>query len=233
MLPCGKTTPTASLQVILNQKPSHIEVKGVGIRSYIRIKDQFQNNFWDGIPHNKRVNSHLATLKSTTHNIIHEGIPLDNFDSNYMKEPSFSWNPKIRNTLTAVGKDDIDDQFDFDNNETSFQIDSDDNSVGEAESQTGDITMAPVKEFLQVNGDDPSHDDDATPTDNVTITNTEEFLQVNGDRLQQDTDNDITMKPVEEFLQVHSDNVSMTPVEEFLQSDDNPHKVVTLKGVSN
>ena len=88
--PMWKTTPTASLQVILNQKPSHIEVRGVGIRSYIRIKNQFQNNFWDGIPNNKRANSHLATLKSITYNIIHEGIPLDNFESNFLKEPSFS-----------------------------------------------------------------------------------------------------------------------------------------------
>ena len=62
--PMWKTTPTASLQVILNQKPSHIEVKGVCIRSYMHIKNLFQNNFWDGIPNNSRVNSHLATLKS-------------------------------------------------------------------------------------------------------------------------------------------------------------------------
>ena len=85
--PMWKTTPTASLQVILNQKPYHIEVRGVGIRSYIRIKNLFQNNFWDGIPNNKRANSHLATLKSFTHDIIHEGIPLDNFKSDFMKEP--------------------------------------------------------------------------------------------------------------------------------------------------
>ena len=70
------------------------------------------------------------------------------------------------------------------------------------------------------------------PTDNVTITNFEEFLQVNGGRLQHDTDNDVSIKPVEEFLQVHRDDVAMTPVKEFLQSDGNPHKVVTLKGVS-
>ena len=53
--PMWKTTPTASLQVILNKKkPSHIKVKGVGIRSYIRIKNLFQNNLWDGISYNKR-----------------------------------------------------------------------------------------------------------------------------------------------------------------------------------
>ena len=59
-----------------------------------------------------------------------------------------------------------------------------------------------------------------------------EFLQVNGDRLQHDTDNDVTMKPVEDFLQVNSDDAPMTPVEEFLQGDGNPHKAVIPKGVS-
>ena len=93
--PMWKTTPTANLQVILNKKPSHIKVKGVGIRSYIRIKNQFQNNFWDGISNNKRAHSHLLTLKNITHDIIHEGSPLDNFESDYLREPSFSWNPPI------------------------------------------------------------------------------------------------------------------------------------------
>ena len=48
--PMCKTTHTASLQVILNQKSSHIEVRGVGIRSYICIKNQFQNNFFGWHP---------------------------------------------------------------------------------------------------------------------------------------------------------------------------------------
>ena len=43
--PIWKTTPTASLEVILSQKPSHLEVEGVAIKTYIRFKDQFQNNF--------------------------------------------------------------------------------------------------------------------------------------------------------------------------------------------
>ena len=46
--PMWNSTPTAGLQIILNQKPSHIEIKGTGIKSYIHIKNQFQNNFWDG-----------------------------------------------------------------------------------------------------------------------------------------------------------------------------------------
>ena len=31
--PIWKTTPTASLEVILNQKPSHLEVEGVAIKN--------------------------------------------------------------------------------------------------------------------------------------------------------------------------------------------------------
>ena len=34
--PIWKTTPTASLEVILNQKPSHLEVEGVAIKTYIQ-----------------------------------------------------------------------------------------------------------------------------------------------------------------------------------------------------
>ena len=97
---------------------------------------------------------------------------------------------------------------------------------------TGDVTMTPVEDFLQVNGDSPRHDEADAPTGNVTITPAEEFLQVNGDRLQHDTDDDVTMKPVEDFLQVNSDDAAMTPVEEFLQGDGNPHKAVIPKGVS-
>ena len=106
--PMWKTTPTASLQIVLNKKPSHLEVMNVGIRSYICIKKLFQNNFWDGIPNKKRVHSHLATLKKSTHKIIHDGIPLDDFESDYLREASYSWNPPVQDTLMAVNENNID-----------------------------------------------------------------------------------------------------------------------------
>ena len=62
--PMCKTTPTASLQIILNKKPSHLEVTNVGIRSYICIKKLFQNNFWDGIPNKKGCIAILQPLKN-------------------------------------------------------------------------------------------------------------------------------------------------------------------------
>ena len=51
--PMWKTTPTASLQIILNKKPSHLEVLSVGIKSYIRFKQLFKCNHWDGIAEKK------------------------------------------------------------------------------------------------------------------------------------------------------------------------------------
>ena len=108
--PIWKTKPTASLDVILNQKPSHLEVEGVAIKTYIWIKDQFQNNIWDGLPLNARANSHLRKLKSITTEIKHEGQPLADFISDNLKIPYFNWNPPARNTLVAVCDTDIDDQ---------------------------------------------------------------------------------------------------------------------------
>ena len=46
--------------------------------------------------------------------IIHDGTPLDVLESDHLKEPTFSWNPPICDTLTAVCKNDIDDHIDFD-----------------------------------------------------------------------------------------------------------------------
>ena len=65
---------------------------------------------------------------------------------------------------------------------------------------------------------------------NITMKPVKDFLQSNSDTLQHDTDDNVTMKPVEEFLQVDSDDAAMTPVEEFLQVDGNPHKAVIPKG---
>ena len=65
--------------MILNKKPSHIEIKGTGIKSYIHIKNQFQNHFWDGKPNNKRSAGHLLTLQNVTNIITHEGNTLHKF----------------------------------------------------------------------------------------------------------------------------------------------------------
>ena len=107
-----KSTPTAGLQMILKQKPSHIEILGVGIKSYLQIKNDFQNNFWDGKPHNKISASHLLSLQNVANKITHEGNVLNNFESDYLREPFFNWNPPSHSTLTAVCKDDVDDEYD-------------------------------------------------------------------------------------------------------------------------
>ena len=154
--PMWKSTPTAGLQVILNQKPSHIEVKSIGIKSYICIKNQFQNNFWNGKPYNKRSASHLLTLQNITNKIIHEGEPLHKFESDYLREPFFNWNPPSRNTLTAICKDDVDDKYDMDELVISTQNDND--SIDEENSQAVDDTGRPAGEVPRVVYD-INHDD--------------------------------------------------------------------------
>ena len=112
--PIWRTTPTASLEVILNKKPAHLEVLGTAIKTFMRIKDQFQNNFWDGIPLDNRASSHLRKLNQITSQLCHEGQPLDSFTSDYRKIPYFNWNPPVRDLLQASCKNDIDDQVEFD-----------------------------------------------------------------------------------------------------------------------
>ena len=152
--PMWKTTPSASLQIILNKKPSHLEVLSVGIKSYIRCKQLFQGNHWDGIANNRMANSHLKTLKFKSNQISHEGIPLDKFESNFMREPSYNWNPPIRTTLMVVDKNDIDDCFDFDDF-TDITNDNND-SFDEADSDTRGLTMSQRMDFRPVSGASPS-----------------------------------------------------------------------------
>ena len=184
-------------------------------------------------PNNKRVHSHLATLKQNTHKIIHEGIPLDNFESDYLREPSFSWNPPIRNTLTAVCKNDIDNQHDYDD------------SLEDA-----------VNESIQVNGGALGNDDADMSSVHVSTNYVEGNLQVSGDRLKHyhDSDNSfdeadsnagrVALKHVDESIQVIGDppscenaeantvNQSILSVDESIQSDGIPHKIAILPGIS-
>ena len=104
--------------------PSHLDIMYVSIKTYIRCKHVFQNNHWDGIADYASANSHLKTIKSLCHEISHEGTPLDEFHSNFMMDPYYSWNPPIRTTLTAVGANDTDDcQINLDDNDNNVHDD--------------------------------------------------------------------------------------------------------------
>ena len=81
-----KNTPTASLEVILNKKPAHLEVLSTAIKTFMRIKDQFQTNFWDGFPLGNRGCSHLKKFKKITSQIFLEDQSLDLFISDYRKK---------------------------------------------------------------------------------------------------------------------------------------------------
>ena len=120
-----KSTPIASLEVILNLKPAHLEVLSTAIKTFIRIKDHIQTNFWDGIPLNRGC-GHLRKLKQITNRIDHMGQPLGLFVSDYRKNPLYNWNPPTRDQLTAVHPDDIDDSAELEefNLVNSIEIDT-------------------------------------------------------------------------------------------------------------
>ena len=82
--------------------------------------------------------------------MIHEGTPLDEFESNFMREPSYNWNPPIRSTLMAIGKNDIDDQHDY--NDFDDQITNNNDSFVVADNDTGRLTMGQWMEFHPVSG---------------------------------------------------------------------------------
>ena len=88
--------------MILNKKPAHLEVLSTAIKTFMRIKDQFQTNFWDGFPLGNRGCSHLMKLKQITSQISLKDQSLDLFISDYRKNPMFNWNPPVRDQLQAV-----------------------------------------------------------------------------------------------------------------------------------
>ena len=77
-------------------------------------------------------------------------LPLDKFESNFMREPSYSWNPPIRTTLTVVDKNNIDNCFDIDN-VTDITNDNND-SFEAADSDTRGLTTSHAKGWISVLG---------------------------------------------------------------------------------
>ena len=150
-----KNTPTASLEVILNQKPAHLEVLSTAIKTFIRIKDQFQNNFWDGLPHGRGC-SHLMKLKQITSQIIHVDQSLDLFVSDYRKNPMYNWNPPVRDQLQAVSTDDVDDQTELEefNLVNSHDIDKNNTNLTDNghDFNSVDVTIQSVGPTLPANG---------------------------------------------------------------------------------
>ena len=175
--PIWRTTPTASLEVILNKKPAHLEVLGTAIKTFMRIKDQFQNIFWDGMPLDNRVSSHLRKLTQITSRLCHEGQPLDSFTSDYRKIPYFNWNPPARDSLQASCKNDIDDQVEIDDfalvdSLTQNDIDHDLPNVDGNIQMTGDLMpddgnirvtggLTLVDVNIQATGNSQNHDIDS------------------------------------------------------------------------
>ena len=100
-----------------------------------------------------------------------------------MREPYYSWNPPIRHTLTAVGKNNIDDCFDIDdvtdatnNNNVSFKA---------ADSEAGGLTTNQRMKFRLglVHGDSPSGltAGEDLSSNNPTIDNNNSLESTNSD----------------------------------------------------
>ena len=115
------------------------------------------------------MHSHLKTLKFNYNQIIHEDTPLDKFENNFMKEVSYSWNPPIHSTLTAVYKNDIDDQLKIDDFVESTQIDdqNDNNhSFIVYLPNSGKESMTLMGEIILVNGSPNKGEVEATLSTN-------------------------------------------------------------------
>ena len=51
--PMFKNTPTASLEVILSQRPLYLDFEGVALRNYTRLKDEVMSK-WPGYSETNR-----------------------------------------------------------------------------------------------------------------------------------------------------------------------------------
>ena len=181
--------------MILNKKPSYLEVEGVGIRTFMRIKDELQTNFWDGTPLNSRANSHFKKLKYVATKILHEGQLLDNFISDNLKDPYYNWNPPTCKSLVAVCKNDIDNQnkiddFDFDYHTTQ----SNDN-----------VTVLPAEGHLKANT--VSHQRQLDQ--DVASVSAEGYFEIQSDRQKQRTNLDVTLLPAERHFGIQSNRLQL------------------------
>ena len=155
------------------------------------------------------MHSHLATLKKSTHKIIHDGIPLDDFESDYLREASYSWNPPIQDTLMAVNENDIDDHFDFDD---SIELSQHDVSFEGADPDVRSGTNNPADEFIRVLGDAPDRGD--------------------ADLLTANDNDNLAIDPADEFIQVNSTNLTVHPVKEIFKGAGKTLNTLVPTGIS-
>ena len=118
--PMWKTTPTASLQILLNQNPLTLKLQVWALKPILGAKTCSKTTIGMVL---LIIYQQTAISNHSNQGAIEflmRGTPLDEFHSNFMKEPYYSWNPPTRPTLTAVGTNDIDDylhNFDDDNDD--------------------------------------------------------------------------------------------------------------------
>ena len=230
-----KNTPTASLEVILNKKPAHLEVLSTAIKTFMRIKDQFQTNFWDGFPLGNRGCSHLKKLKQITSQIYLEDQSLDSFISDYRKNPIFNWNPPVRDLLQAACANDIDDQVELDkfqlvesytqtdqtttntdNGHNKYTVDVTVRSPGHPTPVDGNVRVLPVRNLTDANtqttGFDRARDpDNVESDDSLSVENHSKHDNTNTDNDHDMYTVDVTVRspgpitPVDGNIRVFSD----------------------------
>ena len=214
-----KNTPTASLEVILNKKPAHLEVLSTAIKTFMRIKDQFQTNFWDGFPLGNRGCSHLKKLKQITSQIFFEDQSLDLFISDYRKNPMFNWNPPVRDLLQAACTNDVDDQVELDefqlvesytqtdqtttNNtdigQNEYTVDVTVRSLEHSSPVDGNIRVLPVQILTDANTQTTSFDfaripDNVESDDSLSVENHSKHDNTNTDNDQDKYTVDVTVR---------------------------------------
>ena len=115
--------------------------------------------------------------------------------------------PPVRDTLMAVNENDIDDHFDYDDFTESSQHD---NSFNEAEPNVRGVTNNPDAEFSRVSGDSPDRGDADSIADN----------------------DNLTIHPADEFIQVIRNNLTLHPAEEIFKGAGKPLNTLVPTGIS-
>ena len=171
----------------------------------MRIKDQFQTNFWDGFPLGNRGCSHLKKLKQITSQIFLEDQSLDLFISDYRKNPIFNWNPPVHDLLQVeldkfqlVESYTQTDQTTTNNTDTGqneYTVDVTVRSPEHSSPVNGNIRMLPARNLTDANTQTTSFDfawipDNVESDDSLSVENHSKHNNTN-------TDNDHDMYTVD------------------------------------
>ena len=94
MAPMWKGSPTSGLEIIMNRRPVHLEITKVGMRNYIRIRDEIPKS-WNGLSHSTKKVGHLLHWNRLARKIeFQDGCILD-YKCEILKTTVFNWTPSV------------------------------------------------------------------------------------------------------------------------------------------